>query len=232
MHLSLIQCRVLGCLIEKEITTPENYPLSLNALVNACNQKSSREPILQLTEPEVREALRALDDLGLAQNVPGDRVPKYEHRVRDTLQLRRDEVALLCLLLLRGPQTPGELRTRSERMYSFDDLDAVLSTLNRLATRPKTPGPNGDDDFSGPLTAVLPRQPGARESRYTHLLSGPPDLTEQVSASTSSTTAVYATIATRSAINEATESRFNDLQSQIEALTARIAALETKLQDL
>src|SRR5246127_973849 len=132
MHLDPIQLRVLGSLIEKEIVTPENYPLSLNALINACNQRSSRDPVLDLTEDEVRQALHSLEDLALVTTVRDARVPKYEHRIRTVLNLRRDETAVLCLLFLRGPQTPGELRSRSDRMYSFDGLEAVESTLGRL----------------------------------------------------------------------------------------------------
>ena len=136
MQLDPIQLRVLGSLIEKEITTPENYPLSLNALVNACNQRSSRDPVLELTEEDVRQALHALEDLALATPVHDARVPKYEHRIRTVLNLRRDETAILCLLILRGPQTPGELRGRADRLFTFDDLAAVNSTLERLAARP------------------------------------------------------------------------------------------------
>jgi uncharacterized protein len=140
MQLDPIQLRVLGSLIEKEITTPENYPLSLNALVNACNQRSSRDPVLELSEEEVRQALHTLEDLALTNPVRDARVPKYEHRIRTVLNLRRDETAVLCLLMLRGPQTPGELRSRADRLYTFDDLAAVQSTLERLSTRPSTSG--------------------------------------------------------------------------------------------
>jgi uncharacterized protein YceH (UPF0502 family) len=174
MHLDPIQLRVLGSLIEKEITTPENYPLSLNALVNACNQRSSRDPVLDLTEEEVRQALHSLEDLALVAPVRDARVPKYEHRIRTVLNLRRDETAVLCLLLLRGPQTPGELRSRADRLYAFDDLTAVQSTLERLATRPAADAASNE---TGPLTAILPRQPGSREARYAHLLGDPPSLT-------------------------------------------------------
>src|ERR1700737_4780744 len=135
MHLSPHQLRVLGSLIEKEITTPVNYPPSLNALVNACNQRSSRDPVLDLTEEEVRQALHSLGDLALVTAVRDARVPKYEHRIRTILNPRRDETAVLCLLRLRGPQTPGELRSRADRLYTFDELAAVQSTLERLATR-------------------------------------------------------------------------------------------------
>ena len=174
MQLDPIQLRVLGSLIEKEITTPENYPLSLNALVNACNQRSSRDPVLELTEEDVRQALHALEDLALATPVRDARVPKYEHRIRTVLNLRRDETAILCLLMLRGPQTPGELRSRADRLFTFDDLAAVQSTLERLAARP--PSDETSPENTGPLTVILPRQPGSREARYAHLLGGPPDL--------------------------------------------------------
>lgn len=180
MHLSPHQLRVLGSLIEKEITTPENYPLSLNALLNACNQRSSRDPVLDLTEEEVRQALHSLEDLTLVTPVrdslgkPAARVPKYEHRIRTVLNLRRDETAILCLLMLRGPQTPGELRSRADRLYTFDDLAAVQSTLERMAVRTVTDEPG--NQTTGPLTTILPRQPGSREARYAHLLGAPPDL--------------------------------------------------------
>jgi uncharacterized protein YceH (UPF0502 family) len=174
MHLSPQQLRVLGSLIEKEITTPENYPLSLNALLNACNQRSSRDPVLDLTEEDVRQALHSLEDLALVASVRDARVPKYEHRARTVLNLRRDETAVLCLLMLRGPQTPGELRSRADRLYTFDDLAAVQSTLERLAAR--TTADEAGNQATGPLTTILPRQPGSREARYTHLLGAPPDL--------------------------------------------------------
>jgi uncharacterized protein len=173
MHLSPHQLRVLGSLIEKEITTPENYPLSLNALINACNQRSSRDPVLDLTEEEVRQALHSLEDLALVTPVRDARVPKYEHRIRTVLNLRRDETAVLCLLMLRGPQTPGELRSRADRLHTFDDLSAVQSTLERLATRPIADATGNE---TGPLTTILPRQPGSREARYAHLLGDPADL--------------------------------------------------------
>lgn len=178
MTLDPIQLRVLGALIEKEITTPENYPLSLNALVNACNQRSSRDPVLNLTEDEVRQAIHSLEESKLTSPVRDSRVPKYEHRIRTVLNLRRDETAVLCLLILRGPQTPGELRSRADRLYTFDDIGAVTSTLERLASRPEPsneaqPDAAPTSDATGPLVVMLSRQPGARESRYMHLLGGP-----------------------------------------------------------
>lgn len=157
-----IEARVLGSLIEKDVTTPDYYPLSLNALVNACNQKSNRDPVMNLDEDGVRQALRTLDKNGLAG--PADsfdgRVTKYEHRLQEAYNFDRRETAILCVLLLRGAQTPGELRSRSERMHSFDDLSEVESTLQRLMKR------------EPPLVKILPRQPGTKEARYAHLLSG------------------------------------------------------------
>jgi len=153
------EARVLGSLLEKEIATPEYYPLSLNALVNACNQKSNREPVVAFDEDIVEVALAGLRAKGLAVRITGDsRVPKHGQRFTETLNLGRREAALMCLLLLRGPQTVGELRGRSDRLYSFDDLEAVESTLQRL-------GEAG-------LVKKLPRTPGSREWRYAHLLSG------------------------------------------------------------
>jgi len=148
--------------VEKEVTTPEYYPLSLNALVNGCNQKSNREPVMDLDEAAVREALRSLEGQSLVRSVsPADsRVTKYEHRLQEAFNFYRHETAILCLLLLRGPQTPGELRSHSERMHSFDDLGAVQLSLQHLMKR------------EPPLVKPLPRQPGTKETRYAHLLSG------------------------------------------------------------
>ncbi len=174
MKLDPVQIRVLGSLIEKEITTPENYPLSLNALINACNQRSSRDPVLELTEDEVRQALHTLAELNLISTAHDSRVPKFEHRIRTVLNLRRDETAVLCLLMLRGPQTPGELRSRADRLYTFDDIAAVQSTLDRLASRPPAEEDTTNPMSTGPLTTILPRQPGSRESRHAHLLGGQP----------------------------------------------------------
>jgi len=156
------EARVLGALLEKEITTPDYYPLSLNSLVNACNQKSNREPVMNLDDDAVRDALRTLHDNSLARSVSAadSRVTKYEHRLQEAFNFDRREAALFCELLLRGPQTPGELRTRAERMHRFDDLSEAQSALQRLMNR------------EPPLVKVLARQPGTKESRYTHLLSG------------------------------------------------------------
>ena len=160
--LTELEARVLGCLIEKETTTPEYYPLSLNALVNACNQKSNRDPQMNLTESDVSQGLRGLGQYGLARSASTDsRVAKYEHRLAETFNFMRPETAILCELLLRGPQTPGELRSRAERMHPFEDLSLVHSTLKHLLER------------QPPLVMLLPRQPGTKEARYAHLLCGP-----------------------------------------------------------
>jgi uncharacterized protein YceH (UPF0502 family) len=160
--LNEMEARVLGALLEKEITTPDYYPLSLNSLVNACNQKSNRDPVMNLDEDSVRDALRTLHDNSLARSVSAadSRVTKYEHRLQEAFNFDRREAALVCELLLRGPQTPGELRTRAERMHQFDDLSEAQSALQRLMNR------------EPPLVKVLARQPGTKESRYIHLLSG------------------------------------------------------------
>ncbi|PWU07340.1 MAG: DUF480 domain-containing protein [Terriglobia bacterium] len=161
------EARVLGCLLEKEIATPEYYPLSLNALVNACNQKSNREPVVSYDDAIVESALEGLRAKGLAVRITGrdTRVPKHGQRFTESLNLGRREAALICVLLLRGPQTPGELRSRGERLYSFEDLEGVESTLNRLAELG--------------MVKKLGRQPGARESRYEHLLAGDVEIGEE-----------------------------------------------------
>jgi uncharacterized protein len=160
--LSDVEVRVLGSLIEKDITTPDYYPLSLNALVNAGNQKNNRDPVMTLDEDAVRAALDSLQLQRLAGPASGadSRVTKYEHRLQEVFNFDRREIAILCVLLLRGAQTPGELRGRAERMYRFEELEDVHATLDRLTQR------------EPPLVAVLPRQPGTKESRYMHLLSG------------------------------------------------------------
>src|SRR5690242_14812031 len=157
-----IEARVLGSLIEKDITTPDYYPLSLNALVNACNQKNNRDPVMDLDEGTVRQGLEGLQQKRLAGPAGGadSRVTKYEHRLQEVLNLSRDETAIICVLLLRGTQSPGELRGPTERMHRFEHLDDVQSALQRLMER------------EPPLVVMLARQPGTKEARYMHLLSG------------------------------------------------------------
>jgi uncharacterized protein YceH (UPF0502 family) len=158
LTLTALEARVLGALIEKEITTPEYYPLSLNALTNACNQKSNRDPVLQAEEHEIRKALNRLESQTLVRSIAESRATKFEHRLQDTFNFYRPEAAIICELLLRGPQTPGELRTRASRMHPFEDLESVHSALEKLSKR------------EPPLVTALPRQTGTKEARYAHLM--------------------------------------------------------------
>lgn len=165
LSLDADEVRVLGSLLEKEVTTPEYYPLSLNALLNACNQKSNRDPVAHFDEETVERVLYTLRDKGLLLNITGagSRVPKYGHRLSEKLNLGRRELAILCELMLRGPQTLGELRTRAERMHPFDDLAEVESVIDRMPQ----------------LVTKLARRPGEKEARYAHLLSGAPVVTPE-----------------------------------------------------
>ena len=162
LNLHPVEARVLGSLIEKEITTPEYYPLSLNALVNACNQKSNRDPVVSFDEETVHDALELLRNKGLATMVSGagSRVPKYSHRFAEKLNLGRREIAILCELMLRGAQTLGELRSRTERFHRFDDTSEIERLLERMPE----------------MVVRLPRRPGEKEPRYAHLLSGPVEM--------------------------------------------------------
>jgi uncharacterized protein YceH (UPF0502 family) len=217
MHLSASAARVLGSLLEKETTTPEYYPLSLLALINACNQRTSRHPVMELSEDEVRMALHELEDRGLAAPVRGteSRVAKYAHHIGEIFNLRRGELAILCVLLLRGAQTPGELRSRSERMHSFAAVDEVDSTLRQLAQR------------EPPLARALPREPGSRELRYVHLLSPGPDAATAPASDCSHPAVHYADSA-----NDGLADRIATLESEVTELRARIASLEDKLAQL
>lgn len=214
--LSEIETRLLGSLVEKELTTPEYYPLSLNALVNACNQKSNRDPVMNLDEDSVREALRTLDKKGLAGAADNmvSRVSKYEHRLQEAYNFTRHEIAILAELLLRGPQTPGELRSRADRMHKFDDLGIVQSTLQRLMKR------------EPPLVAVLPRQPGTKEARYAHLLSGDVHAAPQDSAAGVAVTS-SATSTERIA---RIEGQVENLQSEIADLKQQFAAFRKQFE--
>src|ERR1700741_426116 len=210
-ELSEIEVRVLGALVEKETTTPEYYPLSLDALVNACNQKSNRDPVMTLDEDAVRKALRSLTDQYIVRSASGDsRVVKFEHRMNELYNFHRHEIAVLCVLMLRGPQTPGELRTRTERMYSFEDLDAVHSALNLLMRR------------DPPLVKVLPRQPGTKESRYMHLLSG--DIVPPDSASTQDDDS-HPGSAQPPGLSAAEVSRITDLENELTVLRRELETL-------
>jgi hypothetical protein len=213
LHLSAPAARALGSLLEKETTTPEYYPLSLLALTNACNQRTSRYPVMELSEDEVRMALHELEDVGLAAPVRGteSRVAKYAHHIGEVFNLRRGELAVLCVLLLRGAQTPGELRSRTERLHSFTTMDEVESTLQQLAQRER------------PLARALAREPGAREVRYVHLLSAAP---ENVSENTHELSRAAETT------NDGVADRIATLEGEVAQLRARMASLEDKLTQL
>ena len=170
LTLTPVEARVLGALIEKEITTPEYYPLSLNALTNACNQKSNRDPAMQLEENEIRKALNHLESQALVRSIAESRATKFEHRLQDAFNFYRPEVAIVCELLLRGPQTPGELRTRASRMHPFENLESVHSALQRLSKR------------EPPLVTVLPRQAGTKEARYAHLMGDADPMAHAIAA--------------------------------------------------
>ena len=215
VQLTAPQARVLGALVEKEITTPDYYPLSLNALINACNQRSNREPVMNLDEDDVRQALHGLENKGLAgraRNADG-RVTKYEHWLGEAFNFSRAETALLCVLLLRGPQTPGELRGRTERLHQFDEISDVLAGIQKLMDR------------EPPLAAVLPRLPGTKEARYTHLLSGP---VESIVFTSSEAGAGNNAIPVSSDMLE----RFESLETAVEELRQQIAALNQKIDNL
>jgi hypothetical protein len=210
--LTEIEARVLGALIEKEITTPDYYPLSLNALVNACNQKSNRDPVMNLDEDAVTQALRTLNGKELAG--PADnfdsRVRKYEHRLQEAFNFNRLETAILCELLLRNRQTPGELRSRASRMHPFEELSEVQSTLERLI------------HHDPPLVKILPRLPGTKEARYTHLLCGDVEVHEAQVAPARETSAAGASASTGDRLAHA-ESEIAELKKEIAALKQQFA---------
>ncbi|MGC2742629.1 MAG: YceH family protein, partial [Candidatus Angelobacter sp.] len=206
--LNPVEARVLGALIEKDITTPDYYPLSLNALINACNQKNNREPVTNFDEETVRLALRNLSDKRLAGPASGadGRVTKYEHRLQEVFNFTRPETAILCVLLLRGPQTPGELRGRTERMHRFEDLDEVLSGLQQLMRR------------EPPLAKALGRRPGTKEIRYAHLLSGDVEAWEPPAETASSS-------------GSADPERLIQLEEQVTALRSEVAELKQQMAE-
>lgn len=211
LQLNAAEARVLGALVEKEVTTPEYYPLSLNALVNACNQKNNREPIMNLDEDTVRQALHRLEDNGLAGPHRGgeSRVTKYEHRVQEVFNFTRGETAVLDVLLLRGPQTLGELRSRTERLHRFEELSDVQSVLDRLQQR------------DPPLVKTLPRQPGMKEVRHAHLLSGDVEGFEVAERSVPHATTT---------VTE--DERIPHLEAQLMALQHEVAELKRQVEKL
>lgn len=206
-QLSTVEARVIGCLLEKQVTTPEQYPLSINGVVTACNQKTNREPVMNLGEHDVQDVLDALVKRHYLRTVSGfgNRVIKYEQRFCNSefgdLKLTSAEVALITTLLLRGPQTPGELRGRAERMHQFSDMTEVESTLEHLATRE-----------DGPFVVRLPREPGKRESRFMHLFSGE--------------------VPTLAGVVEAESPAADSLLARVEALEDEVAELKQRLDSL
>lgn len=199
--LTPIQVRVLGCLMEKKETTPDQYPLTLNALRNACNQKTSRHPVVSYSEGEVGHTLRELEAMHMVREEWGARVPKYQHLANKALNLHSKGIALVGTLMLRGPQTLAELKTNSHRLFDFDDLDDVLFALQQLLER------------EPPLVTALSRQPGQKEGRYAHLLSGEPDIPEPVSP-----IPVAASATTLEVRVAELEAQVADLQSRLETI--------------
>jgi len=197
--LSLLETRVLGTLVEKQHTVPDTYPLSLNALVAGCNQKTSRSLVMEATQAEVQQALDSLKSANFVMETSGNRVTRYSHNLGRVLQVPTQSEALLTSLMLRGPQTAGELRISCERLHAFSDISAAEGFLNELAARP-----------AGALVVLLPRQPGARESRWAHLLSGTP--------------AIEA--------GEAPAEEAPSLRARVERLEAEVAALREQIGSL
>lgn len=216
IELTLYEARVIGSLIEKEITTPDQYPLSLNALTNACNQKSNREPVLELDEATVQETLDALVKRSLVSDQTGfgSRTTKYKHRFCNTefgiLKFSEQELGIICALLLRGPQTPGELRTHTNRLCKFRDMQEVESALDRLMER-----------SDGPFVARLAREPGKRESRYMHLFSGDAPAMEFPSSMHSA-----------SDLSGAELERLDQLEQRVDELEQEIVQLKRALEQL
>lgn len=205
--LDAVEVRVLGSLIEKEATTPEYYPLSLNALVNACNQKSNRDPVVQYNEEDVSDALLRLRERKYSVVVTGNgRVNKYGQRISETLNLGRRELAVLCTLLLRGPQTLGEIKDRSERIYNFADLGETERVLEKLAEWPGF----------GPLAVKLPRQPGQKEARYAQLLAGEPVVHSAAGSETEDT---------------ARPSRISELEEEVRQLRGELDDLKRRFEE-
>ncbi len=204
IRLSAVEARVLGCLVEKEATTPDAYPLTLNATVTACNQKTSRDPVMKLEPGRVGQALRELERKGLVRHQFSSRAERYRHTAEKGLELTEGQLAVVALLMLRGPQTVNELLTRSERLHRFDDADDVAWTLERLAQK------------QPPMVVRLPRRSGQREDRYMHLLCGPVDLEAEPAPAPPASTS-------------SPDSPAPDLAARLEALEQRVAELEARL---
>lgn len=211
VELTAIEARIIGCLIEKEVTTPDLYPLSLNALTNACNQKSNREPVMSLSESDVLDAVDALIERRLVsdESAFNSRVSKYQHRFCNTefgdLKLTEQEKGIVCCMLLRGAQTPGEIRTRTNRLTTFRDVKEVENVLEHLASEEK-----------GPLVVKLPREAGKRESRYMHLFCG------EVDVSAIETTATVSP----------SSDRISQLEQEVAMLREELDALKAQVESL
>jgi uncharacterized protein len=213
LQLDAVERRVLGALMEKDITTPDYYPLTLNALLAACNQKSNREPVMELDEPSVRGALDSLGDKGMAGEARSEgRVQRFEHRLSELWNLGRRESAVLCTLLLRGPQTPGELRGRSERMHRIEDLDEMQLVLQKLM------------DHSPSLAMLLPRQPGTKESRYADCLGG-------ADAATSDAPSAQAFTASSAGGASENAERIRALEDEVARLRAEVDSLRRRFEE-
>lgn len=217
--LSPIEIRVLGALVEKDKTTPDYYPLTLNGLVSACNQKSSRDPVMVLDNDAVLAAIDALREEQLAWMVQAvdARVPKYEHNLDKALGLTLQEVAIMCLLMLRGPQTIGEIRSRSGRIYPFEAMEEVSFAMDSLLSRDE------------PLVMKLPLQPGRKEARYCHLLSGEPDLEQLSQAAPSAAIAVAGTSKTQEDI-EALRQELSDVREALADLEKAFATFKSQFE--
>lgn len=214
--LTPIEARLLGCLMEKQRTTPDQYPLTLNALVTACNQKSARDPVMKLTPGEVGHCVGQLRDRGLVHASFTGRSERFDHKLTGHFMLDRQQQALLCVLMLRGPQTPGELRTHCARLAELDSLAAVQSALDQLA------------QHNPPLVRELPRQPGLREQRYVHLLCGEPS-PESIAASTTSTSSRHQASPVANPETQALVDRIEQLENQVAALRTELDALKAAL---
>ena len=204
-ELSLLETRVLGTLYEKQHTVPDSYPLTLNAIVSGCNQKTSRAPVMEAAETEVQESIDSLKHSNLVMETSGGRVSRYSHNLERVLQVPSQSAALLVALMLRGPQTAGELRISTERLHRFADISAVLGFLQELAARPE-----------GPLVVELPRLPGARENRWAHLLGGAPK--QEAPAETN-----------RASEPSPLSERVARLEAEVDALKAEIARIASRL---
>lgn len=211
--LSLLETRVLGVLIEKQHTVPDTYPLSLNSLVAGCNQKSSRDPVLSATEDEVQFAIDSLKRLSLVMEGSGNRVTRYEHNVNRVLQLPPQSLAIIAMLMLRGPQTPGELRINCERLYKFSDISSVEVFLNELKDR-----------LAAALVVELPRRPGSRENRWAHLLSGTPAI--------ETASAVPGSVITAMTGGDVTVGELAALKANVARLEEEVAGLKATVERL